>query len=329
MVVGIEPNFREKFLEDGFVVARQLLDDEHDIQPVVEEYTLLLDKLMSDWHGAGKLPSTFEDLPFGQRIVELARAGLPYYQYLNIALPISTPLRMPPDAPIHLGPAVFNLLRSPRLLDAVERLIGPEIFSSPVQNIRIKAPERAVPKALRNGSTATVGWHQDQSAYVEDADQTDVVTVWLPITDATEENGCLKLVPESHRDGLVTHCPPDERNTLVHLPDKLVPMRQAVAVPMKRGDVLFMHRCTMHASLENTSDDIRWSFDLRYCPTGQPTGRPIFPGFVARSRQHPEAELRDAEAWADLWRQTRARLSREEPSGNLYGRWPNDAAVCA
>lgn len=329
MAMVVDSDFKERFFEDGFFVARQLLDFERDIQPVVAEYTALLDKLMVEWHAAGKLSSTFPDLPFGQRINEVVKAGLPYYQHLNIALPISTPLRMAPDAPIHLGPAVFNLLRSPRLLEAVEQIIGPEIFSSPVQNIRIKAPERMVPKALRSGSTAAVDWHQDQSAYLPDADQTDVLTVWLPITHATEENGCLTLVPGSHRDGLVTHCPPDEKKMLVHLPDKLVPLNKAVTVPMKRGDVLFMHRCMMHASLENTSDDIRWSFDLRYCPTGMPSGRPIFPGFVARSHVHPESELRDAKAWADLWLETRARLSQTEPSTSLYSRWPGDAAVCA
>ena len=57
---------------------------------------------------------------------------------------------------------------------------------------------------------------------------------------------------------------------------------------MKKGDVLFMDRLTMHASLPNVSDEIRWSFDLRYNRTGDATGRSWFPGFVARSRSNPE-----------------------------------------
>jgi len=39
-----------------------------------------------------------------------------------------------------------------------------------------------------------------------EADETDMLTVWLPVTDATEENGCLCAIPGSHREGLVTHC---------------------------------------------------------------------------------------------------------------------------
>ena len=53
------------------------------------------------------------------------------------------------------------------------------------------------------------------------------------------------------------------------------------------------HQFTPHAALENKSDELHWSFDLRYNPVGQNTGRPAFPGFVARSRSQPEKELRD------------------------------------
>ena len=59
-------------------------------------------------------------------------------------------------------------------------------------------------------------------------------------------------------------------------------------------------RCSPHSSLSNNSDDVRVSLDLRYNPTGQPTGRPEFPGFVARSRRDPSSELRDPEAWKQL-----------------------------
>ena len=48
-----------------------------------------------------------------------------------------------------------------------------------------------------------------------------------------------------------------------------------VPVPMRPGSVLLLHRLTEHSSLSNLSDGIRWSFDLRYQPVGQPTGRPV------------------------------------------------------
>lgn len=67
-------------------------------------------------------------------------------------------------------------------------------------------------------------------------------------------------------------------------------------MPVQRGDVLFLTRWTVHSSLSNHSDEIHWSFDLRYHPIGQATGREAFPGFVARSRANPDSELHDAAA---------------------------------
>jgi phytanoyl-CoA hydroxylase len=147
------------------------------------------------------------------------------------------------------------------------------------------------------------------------------------VTDATTENGCLCVVPRSHDRGLVTHCPGrGERRKGLHIPDTLRGP-DYTPVPIKRGGVLFLHRRTMHASLRNLSDGVRWSFDLRYQPIGQPTGRPWFPSFVVRSRQHPETEVHDPAVWADLWRATRRRLAAQPPEGK-FNRWTGEEAVC-
>jgi hypothetical protein len=45
---------------------------------------------------------------------------------------------------------------------------------------------------------------------------------------------------------------------------------------------------------------VRWSIDLRYQPTGSPTGRPFHPEFIARSRR-PGAELIDHAEWSRRW----------------------------
>ena len=159
---------------------------------------------------------------------------------------------------------------------------------------------------------------------MEVADNTDMLTVWFSLLDAPVEAGCLKVIPGSHTQGLVTHCP----NNGAAIPDKLLDLEREIKVPTKKGDVLFLHRRTQHASLENVSDKIRWSFDLRYNPIGQPTGREVFPGFVARSRSHPESELHDATRWADLWLEARARLAAanyNEP----FDRWNANDAACA
>jgi ectoine hydroxylase-related dioxygenase (phytanoyl-CoA dioxygenase family) len=133
------------------------------------------------------------------------------------------------------------------------------------------------------------------------------------------------VVPRSRRQGLATHCP---GGVGVHIPDKLFAIEEALPLPMRKGDVLLLHRHTIHGSLDNTTDDqVRLSFDLRYQPVGQPSGRPVFPGFVARSAAQPAAVLRDPMAWAESWYDARERLAgQHNPTLN---RWRADAPVCA
>jgi phytanoyl-CoA hydroxylase len=312
----------ERFQAEGYLVVPGVLDPVEDLDPVVREYEALLDDLCGRLHAEGKLPSVYRDLPFGHRLTRvLNEADTDYSRHFDIALPLSG---VTEQTPMHLGPAVFGLLTNPRLLDAVEQIVGPEIYSNPIQHVRIKPPERLIPEHLRKSLIAKTDWHQDQGVALPEADDTEMLTVWLPITDATVENGCLQVIPRSHRQGLATHCAVPGKS--LQIPEALLG-GEPVAVEMKRGSVLFMHRRTKHASLRNVGDDIRWSFDLRYHPVGQPTGRPWLPGFVVRSRTDPASAIADWRAWADLWRAARARLAQpEERKGN---RWTNSEAVCA
>src|SRR5205823_7157144 len=127
----------------------------------------------------------------------------------------------------------------------------------------------------------------------------------------------LQVLPRTHRADLMAHCPSVKG---VAIPDRLLPAAQAIPLPMRPGSLLLMTQRTIHSSLDNLTDDrVRISFDLRYQPVGQPTGRPLFPGFVARSRAHPETVLRDAAAWERMWYAARDRIAElENPS---YNRW--------
>ena len=315
----------ERYREEGYLVLEDVLDVERDLDPVVAEYTEKLDELARAWHAEGKLQSTYADLPFVQRLAQvLTETGRAGYQSLDISLPFAN---VTEETPIHLGAATFGLLTSPRLIDAVEQIVGPEVLSNPIQHVRIKPPERLLPAEFRNSLVGQTDWHQDQGVALPEVDETDMLTVWLPITDATIENGCLCVVPRSHSQGLVTHCPGrTEARKGLHIPDE-IRGTDYTPVPIRRGGALFLHRRTMHASLRNLSDGARWSYDLRYQPVGQPTGRPWFPSFVVRSRSHPETEVHDPEAWGALWRQTRTRLATQPPEGK-FNRWTGEEAVC-
>ena len=322
----ITPEELSQFDEQGFVVVEDLLDVETDFGPVVAEYDTVLEQLVDRWEADGHLSNRHQTLPFTQRLLAtVTEARRPYDQAMDISLPQAG---IHSDTPMHLGPAVFRLLNTPTLLDAGEQFIGPEIYSNPVQHTRIKLPESQLPSEARTGLTARIDWHQDQGVITNDADECDILTVWFPVTEADLENGCLAVVPGSHKRDLVTHCKSTDPLTLgqVSIPEPLVEPHQS-PLPMNPGDVLFMHRRTQHSGLPNRSDRVRWSFDLRYQPIGQPTGREWFPGFVARSQAHPESVQDDHQAWAASWQAARQRLASGDDV--RFNRWTGDSHYCA
>lgn len=318
----VDPSIHQQFKNQGYVVVENVLDPERDLQPVIDEYSIILDDLAHRLYAEGRLSSVYNELPFGPRLARIvAETGQTFSQLFDISLPQSG---VTEATPVHTGPAIFNLLRNPQLLDVVESFIGPEIYSNPVQHVRIKPPQQLLPQDTLDGISSAVFWHQDNAVILPEADDSEILTVWLPITDSTVENGCLCVVPGSHRGGLADHCANSQKG--IHLPEKYLP-GEPVPVPMKKGSILVMTRKTMHSSLPNDSDGIRWSFDLRYNPTGQPTGRPLLPGFVARSRANPASEMTDAAQYATMWEETRERLAGiENPT---YNRWETSVAACA
>ncbi|GAB5562590.1 MAG: hypothetical protein SynsKO_42370 [Synoicihabitans sp.] len=314
-----------QFSEEGYLVVRDFFDPMADLDPIISEYEGVLDQLAKELLAAGEIASTYAEHDFSERLIRICEdSGRIHAQSFDFSLPQRS---IQADTPIWNGPAVFNILRHPKLLDLMEELIGPEIYSNPIQHVRLKLPEdRAIRDANGHILQGVTPWHQDNGVIQEEADDTEMITVWFPLWDATIASGCLEVIPRSHRAGVIDHCPLGGAG--FGIPDKLLAKQRAVPLPMARGDILLMHRRTCHSSLPNRSDRVRWSFDLRYNPIGQPSGRNAFPGFVARSRSHPESELHDPIAWAESWQQARAQLA-ENQRAQTFNRWDTNREVCA
>jgi hypothetical protein len=319
----LTPTQRRQLDEEGYVVVEGTLDPDRDIAPVLAEYEEVLDGIAKALVAEGVLPSAYGEMPFTARLIQICvQSGRNFPQEFDISLPQTGTHH---ETPIHVGPAVFRLLTTPRLLDLAEDVIGPEIYSNPVQHIRMKLPKRAVAKTGYSGLVSQIPWHQDTGVILPEADRSTILTVWFPLNEATVENGCLQVIPRSHHTDLIAHCPTEKG---VAIPEPLIPAQQALPLPMHPGSVLLMTSRTVHGSLDNvTENEVRLSFDLRYQPIGQPTGRPAFPGFVARSEAHPESVLGDPIAWARLWHEARARLAEQE--NPTFNRWKAGVGVCA
>jgi ectoine hydroxylase-related dioxygenase (phytanoyl-CoA dioxygenase family) len=312
---------KQQFDDYGYAVVDNVLDAD-TISAVELDYINLIDRHAPRWLAEGKIPDLYADLPLHQRAgMIVSYLDDLEFRWFDIAFPQA---KVPTGQFPNVSQAVFDIMVHPRLLDCIEALIGGEIVVNPIHHVRIKPPQAALKAAKPSGLMKATGWHQDQGVARAIADDTEMITAWVAITDATEENGCLCVVPGSHKEGLATHC------TLggVTIPDALIVKEAVTPVPVKRGGVLLMHRKMQHSSTPNQSAGIRWSFDLRYQPPGQPTGRDEFPDFLARSRQNPASVTVDHAAWVDLYRQTEAWMHTQAEFEKSH-RWSGDAEVCA
>ncbi len=303
-----------RFADEGILTVPDVLPA-RVLEDVRAEYDDLLHCLYADWQAKGRVDPAKD---FWSRLAAAQAAGCDWFQPMDISLPGD---RIHADTPFHAGPAVFSMMTHPGLLDLVADLIGPEITSNPIQHVRIKPPATDVAPDEARAHVTTTDWHQDRAVAHPDGDATDMVTVWIAMTDATLDNGCLQAIPRSAR--MLPHCP--RRQTAIA--DGYIDPSAARALPVPAGGVVLLHPLTPHASRANQSPGYRWSFDLRYHATGQPSGRAHFPHFVARSASDPGSELRDWRTWRKTWQDARARLAGQ-PHVPIH-RWKADTPACA
>ena len=235
-MAGLSPQQVAEFERAGFLPVRGLLDPVEDLAPIIAEYATVLDRLVRDLVERDEIADLTSDLGFAERFMRVVAAtGSAHSQYFDLSLPQSG---ISADTPMWSGPAVFSLLTNPTLLDVVESLIGGEIFSNPVQHVRIKPPEALVSRELAADQHAlnATSWHQDNGVITPDADDSEILTVWIPLSRATVRHGCLQVIPGSHRSDLMLHCPGGPAG--LEIPENVLARDGAVAVPLEPGDAL-------------------------------------------------------------------------------------------
>ena len=70
-MVTASKTFTEEFLENGFVIAKGVLDPETVLDPIIHEYHGVLDRLASEFYETGKISSKFESLSFDERLIKI------------------------------------------------------------------------------------------------------------------------------------------------------------------------------------------------------------------------------------------------------------------
>ncbi|MCY9658713.1 phytanoyl-CoA dioxygenase family protein [Paenibacillus chondroitinus] len=261
---------------EGYLVIPNLLQEE-DLAQAIEAMTTKVSAIAEELMQAGLIQDKLEDRPFKYRLAELFK-DLTAEHFLKYGRSWRDRI-----------PGYFQLMSNPKILDAVESLIGGELFSNPVYNTRPKIPKVAA---------GAVPWHQDKS-YWPDANSNPVITVWIPLVDANEINGCLHIKPRTHRKRLLKwHREEDTGTGYTALHESQLGKTETVVLPVSAGSaILFNDRC-LHMSTPNLSDEVRWSVDLRYQPTDQDPMPGHGAGFLARSYKYPD-RVANLEDWLE------------------------------
>jgi non-haem Fe2+, alpha-ketoglutarate-dependent halogenase len=156
-----------------------------------------------------------------------------------------------------LFPFLAELVRYPKILDAIEDVLGPDIlcWSS---NFFIK--EAADP--------AFVSWHQDSTYW--GLSSPDVATAWVALTPSNEANGAMAVIPASHKLDQMPHRDTFHRHNLLTRGQEIaveVDETQSVPLNLRPGEMSLHHVRLVHGSAPNPSLDRRIGFAIRYIPT--------------------------------------------------------------
>ena len=167
-----------------------------------------------------------------------------------------------PETPVHgvnkllcfeNDETLFAFAREPELVEAVQSLIGEEIYSLS-SNVFNKPP----------GVDGRHPFHQDLRYFrLRPAD--GIVGVWTAMLPATREHGCLSVIPGSHKEGMLDHALPDwEYVNHGFFGLQGVSVEDRVHVEMEPGDTLLFHPLIVHGSGRNRSSEFRRAISIHY-----------------------------------------------------------------
>ncbi|MCH2213274.1 MAG: phytanoyl-CoA dioxygenase family protein [Fuerstiella sp.] len=133
------------------------------------------------------------------------------------------------------------------VVEIAKELVGPDLFLAQSMTL-MKSPGVSSPKV----------WHQD-NAYFR-LDPPDVVGFWIATDPATVENGCMHILPGSHRNGIVEHAGEGDAYGIVDVPQN----DDVIAIPLNPGDALVFHGELQHYTPANLTSRRRRSVQYHY-----------------------------------------------------------------
>ena len=248
--IQISKSQKEFFNENGYLVIDKVLEDT-DLQDVINEINSEIDVRARKLVKAGALSDLFGNEPFETRLAKISN------ETPKLAVSIWNGI-------LH-GPAIYELITNPKLLDVAEAFCGEELIASSVYRLRPKIP---------NFGYGEVPWHQDSGYFEPYCDNALVMTMWIPLVNTNANNGCLYVIPGTHKGQVVEH-EMHETGKYLSVKEDLGPQDNWVECAVPKGGILLLSNKVIHGSFKNSTEGVRWSMDLRYQSAELPTNADI------------------------------------------------------
>jgi non-haem Fe2+, alpha-ketoglutarate-dependent halogenase len=156
----------------------------------------------------------------------------------------------------------FKLATWPKILDAVEEILGPDLL---IQGSLILCKHAH--------DLSFVMWHQDFNYTVQNAAPT--VSAWVALSNSTCRSGCLRVIPGSQREGLLPHSDTVVKDSMLTYSTE-VDESSALDIELRAGEMSLHQAGIVHGSLPNQSDDKRIGFIIRFVtPRFKKTVNPV------------------------------------------------------
>ena len=150
-----------------------------------------------------------------------------------------------------------EISRNPILLDAVEDILGHDI---------LMFDSGYVIKEARD--PRFVSWHQDLTYW--GLDSSEVVTAWVAVSHSNVDNGCMRFIPATHKNGKLPHEDTYDAENILHRGQRInggIAEANILDIVLEPGEVSLHHGWVMHASTANTSDVRRIGLTIQYAAT--------------------------------------------------------------
>jgi len=168
-----------------------------------------------------------------------------------------------------------RLVHHPKVLDAVEDVIGPDILVYH-STMWIKEPH----------TPAHVRWHQDGAYFF--LDPLEHVTAWVALSEASEKAGCMRVVPGTHRLPMIEHDDKPSAHNMIKRGQGIsgrFDHETGVAMPLRAGELSLHHTALVHCSPGNDNDDRRMGLGISFVPAHvRPLGRVMPSALLVRGQ---------------------------------------------